>query len=161
MHGWDLERNEIFKKHFHVYFYVESFYGKRLRQSWLHEVIWAVKSYMKTFKNKKNVDKADCRFWNGHKGKVPLAIICQADMVIIPKIGQVLLKIYQSITSCERLLFLAMWRSVYVMLFSANKLFSMTERCSWTERESHEDVCDFNLHAANEGHSEKHSSVGG
>lgn len=37
----------------------------------------------------------------------------------------------------------------------------MTECFSWTERKSHEDACDFNLRAANEGHSEKHSSAGG
>lgn len=37
----------------------------------------------------------------------------------------------------------------------------MTECCLWTKHKSHEDVCDFNLHTANEGHSEKHSSIGG
>lgn len=110
---------------------------------------------------KQNVDKADCKFWNGHKGEVPLLLIHQAGTVIISKWPNTSQYIYWSITSFECLLFLAVLHSVYVMLFSPNKLFSMTECCLWTKHKSHEDVCDFNLHAANEGHSEKHSSVGG
>lgn len=75
------------------------------------------------FRLHKNVDKADCRFWNERKGEVPLLLIHQAGTVIISKWPNTGQYIYRSITSFERLLFLASLRSVYAMLFSPNKLF--------------------------------------
>ncbi len=98
------------------------------------------------------------------QGESTTVLICQVGTVYHVKMAQYC-SIYISLSTGNVKLgmstFSGMWCSVYVMLFSPNKLFSMTECCLWTKHKSNEYVCDFNLHATNEGHSEKHSSVGG